>query len=127
VADTAVRDPQVHELKTDPEPFSALGAKKVEIRRDDRRFAVDDYLRLREHDRTTDAYSGRVLWAQVTHVQRGYGLPFDFVALSLDLEVMAPGTHRCDGTCHEGPRDGDDCPLCCDEPQRMCSNCQSYS
>lgn len=115
----------VHELKADSDPFRALaGGKLVELRQDDRGYQVGDYLRLREHDRVTDQYLGPVQWAQVTHVQRGYGLLPGYVALSLDLDVLAPARYRCDGSCHD--LDGYECPRCCDEPSRMCNECLSY-
>lgn len=119
---------RVHELKTDPDPFAALhSGKRVELRRDDRPggFQAGDYLRLREHDRATNGYLGGVSWAQVTHVQKGYGLLPGYVALSLNPDVLAPVEYRCDGCCHEAGRD-EDCALCCQETQRMCADCLFY-
>ncbi|MFL7901502.1 ASCH/PUA domain-containing protein [Azospirillum argentinense] len=77
---------RTHELKADPIPFGdvASGRKRCEVRQDDRGYQVGDWLRLREHDRTAGAYSGREIIAEVTHIQRGYGLPDGLVVLSID-------------------------------------------
>lgn len=75
-----------HELKCDPEHFEAVlvGAKRAEIRRDDRHFGVGDVLSLREYDRASSSYTGRSLELRVSHVLRGFeGLAPGFVALSL--------------------------------------------
>nr|WP_200563084.1 DUF3850 domain-containing protein [Paraburkholderia aspalathi] len=85
---------QVHELKTDPEPFSAVlsGEKTHEVRTDDRNFKVGDTLVLKETRFTRREmfelgwpleYTGRRLTRFVTHIQRGYGLPDNLVVMSL--------------------------------------------
>lgn len=92
-----------HVLKTDPGAFQATlsGFKKVELRYDDRRYAVGDVLVLMETKysgnemRDTGVplqYTGRAAEYLVTHLQRGYGLEDGWVALS--LAPNAPPTER---------------------------------
>ncbi|WP_158282372.1 DUF3850 domain-containing protein, partial [Azospirillum sp. TSO5] len=80
-------DTRLHELKADPTPFSDIvsGRKRAEVRRDDRGFQVGDKLFLCEFDRQTQTYSGRQCCAQITHIQRDYGLPEGLVVLSVDV------------------------------------------
>jgi hypothetical protein len=75
-----------HVLKVWPEPFAALaeGRKTFEWRRDDRGFAVDDRLELREFDPARGQETGRALEAGVSYVLRGaFGVPPGFAVLSL--------------------------------------------
>lgn len=84
-----------HELKTDPEVFDvvASGAKKFEIRFDDRGFRVGDILALRKTRHTGQQmrdgapleYVGAPLYAYVTHILRGpiYGLADGWVCMSI--------------------------------------------
>lgn len=76
-----------HELKTWPEPFAAVwrGDKTYEIRRNDRGFAVGDWLALREWGNETGQYSGRVVWAEITYMTNGgeWGLPDSLCVLAL--------------------------------------------
>lgn len=61
----------IHELKTWPCYFSAVqdGRKKFEYRdASDRPFKIGDTLWLREWSATTQNYSGRSLYADVTYV-----------------------------------------------------------
>lgn len=69
-----------HELKVDADAFPGLwsGAKKAELRRNDRGFKTGDILQLRE-----DAPEGRFVVALVTHIIEGYGLAEGYVMLSL--------------------------------------------
>lgn len=90
-----------HDLKCWPSHFAKLmdGTKTVELRRDDRHYAVGDTLALREWDPDTRVYTGRMLTAAVTHVLRddeGLWLQPGVVALSLGaVEVVrAPYTTR---------------------------------
>lgn len=79
---------KTHELKTTQPHFERVrsGAKRAEIRRDDRGFAVGDVLVLREYDPATDSYSGRTVEVHVTHVLAGFeGLAAGFAALSFEL------------------------------------------
>jgi hypothetical protein len=61
-----------HELKIWPEFFEmSLDLKKpFELRKDDRGFAVGDFLRLREWDPQTQEYSGREIHRRVTSLLR---------------------------------------------------------
>ncbi len=85
----------IHELKTDPEPFSDVfgGRKTFELRRDDRPFAVADILHLRETVSTGAemsagaalVYTGSEIVARVGHIMRGplYGLAEGWVIISI--------------------------------------------
>lgn len=75
----------VHDLKSWPDPFRALvsGAKKAEVRKNDRDFKVHDYLRLQEWDPPTQKYTGEVIMVRVTHIQEGFGIPEGFVVMSV--------------------------------------------
>lgn len=79
-----------HELKTDAEHFGpvAMNEKRVELRNDDRGFAVGDTLRLREVKRNEGGellYTGKHCSRIVTHILRGpcYGLAEGWVMLSI--------------------------------------------
>ena len=78
-----------HDLKIWPEPFVAIltGDKPYEYRHDDRGFAVDDVLHLREWDPDTGAYTGSWANADVTHITRGpeFGVPVGFVVMGIAL------------------------------------------
>ncbi len=101
--------PREHKLKTWPEPFQAViaGAKRFEVRRDDRGFAVGDTLRLEEYvpsppsdvsvllgspSTPTGAYTGRAAVFLVTYMIEGtrWGLEDGFVAMSLELSTPVP-------------------------------------
>lgn len=66
----------VHELKTYPEYFEAVqsGKKPFEVRKNDRPFAVGDYLALNEYDPgenencPSPGYTGRALLAEITYI-----------------------------------------------------------
>lgn len=62
----------IHDLKTWPEPFSAVwsGAKTYEIREDDRGYKVGDGLLLREWDPEAKRYTGREAMAWVTYMTK---------------------------------------------------------
>lgn len=62
-----------HELKIWPEQFADVvsGAKKYEVRHNDRNFQIDDLLHLREFDPITLSYSGKDCTAKVVHMTRG--------------------------------------------------------
>lgn len=86
------RGPHVHELRTWPAPFGAVwsGAKRAEMRRDDRGFEAGDLLVLREWDPQAcddgpSGYTGRKIEAIITHVLRDsqFGLVPGFVMLSI--------------------------------------------
>jgi hypothetical protein len=106
-----------HDLKTWPRFFAAVwdGTKKAELRRADRPFAVGDTLKLHEwdpemyqwakddgcdHEEATEfAYTGRLVWAKVTHILRNEAwLLDDCVMLSIEVERLSmrtpPGPER---------------------------------
>ena len=79
----------VHVLKTWPEPFHELwhGAKRFEIRKNDRGFKVNDVLVLRRWRPNTERYSGRTVIARVDYIVQGrWGLPRDLCVMGL-IEV----------------------------------------
>lgn len=82
-----------HELKTWPEPFAAIlsGAKRHEVRKNDRGYAVGDVLHLREYALSLMGYTGRELHVLVTHLTRGgtWGLPADLCVMSVERSVPA--------------------------------------
>ena len=78
---------KTHELKTLPDYFSALwsGAKRFELRNNDRGFAIGDWLVLREWS-VRDGYSRRARRAAVTYILEGTNLlPDQMCILSLEL------------------------------------------
>lgn len=85
---------EVHVLKTHPEPFAAVRARKkwLEIRRHDRDFREGDTLWLEEYDPAADHKSGEVEVRLVTHVLPGgqYGIEPGFCAISMaDIPGLA--------------------------------------
>jgi hypothetical protein len=82
------RETKTHELKTWPPHFEAIrsGAKKCEVRVNDRGFATGDLLILREWIPATGTYTGHKLRMRVTHVLPGgqFGLAPGHVCMSLD-------------------------------------------
>ena len=85
---------RIHELKTRVAAWPSLprGARRVEIRRDDRDYRVGDVLRLREWDHGLADYTGNECKAVVRHVLYhtdlacGSGLVEGYVALTVDTE-----------------------------------------
>lgn len=82
-----------HELKIWPEHFKTVVAptvrrrKTVEIRKDDREYAVGDTLRLLEYDPEENSFSGWQAIVTVSHCLRGQPwVPDGYVALSIILE-----------------------------------------
>lgn len=88
---------KAHDVKCWPEYFDAIcsGRKQFEVRLNDRDYREGDALLLREYDPETDAFSGRLILAQI-----GYVLPLDsrgargHVAFSLTGCVLPPGEGR---------------------------------
>lgn len=61
---------QVHELKILPTPFRAVGSgkKKAEFRVNDRGFAADDVLVMKEISEPGGEYTGRFITCKITDV-----------------------------------------------------------
>lgn len=81
----------VHELKTWPEYFQliASGKKPFELRKNDRGFLTGHALLLREYDKDTNIYTGRVLHRKITYVLKGeeaeaFGLKKGFCVMGLE-------------------------------------------
>ena len=70
MADKARGVNKVHDLKTWPEYFEAVksGAKRFEIRRNDRAFLVGDVLHLIEFDAATSSPTPRCVLVRVTYI-----------------------------------------------------------
>jgi hypothetical protein len=71
----------------------ADGRKTVELRRDDRAYAVGDRLRLREWDPLTQCYTGAHVVADVHHILRdpdGRWLQPGIVAPSITVAAVRP-------------------------------------
>lgn len=90
-----------HALKTWPGPFSHVwnGTKKADLRKNDRAYKAEDYLLMVECISPQDymirvefnvlpirMFTGRWIYAQVTHVQDGFGLKDDYVMFSLSVK-----------------------------------------
>jgi hypothetical protein len=71
-----VRATRTHELKTHPPYFGAVlsGAKRFEIRVNDRDYQVGDLVLLREWDPEAGAYTGAVLRRRISYVTEAEGL-----------------------------------------------------
>lgn len=77
---------KVHVLKTHPEPFADLRARRktFEFRVDDREYEAGDTLWLEEFDPNADVQSGQVEVRIVPHLLRDcYGIPPGYVCMSL--------------------------------------------
>jgi len=63
----------IHELKTWNEYFQLIesGQKPFELRKNDRDFKSGHRLLLREYDRETSKYTGRILNRKITYVLKG--------------------------------------------------------
>jgi hypothetical protein len=79
--------PQIHDLKTWPEPFQATwnGERTYEVRRMDRPFAVGAALRLLEWSPATRLYTGRTIEARVSHMTEPgeWDMPDDLCVMGL--------------------------------------------
>lgn len=93
-----------HELKTWPEPFEAIlsGAKRHEVRVDDRGFAVGDILRLREWDPTPTPFSARgyterEITCRVTYLSAGgrWGLPGNVCVMTIETGKQVVVQEKC--------------------------------
>jgi len=79
----------LHELKTWREPFEAVwdDLKSFEFRKNDRDFKVGDSLLLKEYVPAFDRYTGRVIVADVKHIQKGgiFCIPEGYCIMSLAI------------------------------------------
>lgn len=75
----------IHLLKAWPSFFRAMadGHKKVDVRKNDRDFAVADYLIQYEYTPPDGRVSGQILVQQVTHILTGNGVQEGYVAMSV--------------------------------------------
>lgn len=77
-----------HELKCWPEFFAPVndGRKPFELRKDDRPYHVGDFLKLKEFDPKTEAFTGRICRREITYILNGgiFGLNPGYVILGLD-------------------------------------------
>ncbi len=80
-------DIRVHRLKTIQPHFDQVctGEKTFELRKNDRRYCVGDWLLLVEYIPAKDEVTERAVLVQVTHILYGpvYGLAADYVILSI--------------------------------------------
>jgi hypothetical protein len=90
-----------HDLKSWPDYFQPIwdGRKRFDMRRDDRPFKPGDTVRLREYLPESQAYTGRVLVADIAYVQRPHkGCPVLVSAGFVILSLASPhGKHRGEG------------------------------
>lgn len=78
--------PVVHVLKTWPVHFQEIknGTKTFELRKNDRNFAMNDFLFLEEYNPDTGKYTGnRIICRVGTMVHGLFGLKDDYCAMSL--------------------------------------------
>ena len=63
----------IHELKTWPEYFQLIesGEKSFELRKNDRDFKVGDHVLLKEYQKDSKQYTGRILNRRITFVMKG--------------------------------------------------------
>ncbi len=81
----------VHELKTWIEYFELImnGSKPFELRKNDRDFLSGQELLLREYDKDTEEYTGRILQRSITYVLKGaageyFGLKEGYCIIGLE-------------------------------------------
>ncbi len=103
----SARPPLTHQLQTWPPYFEAVarGDKKFEGRKDDRNFAVGDFLHLQEWCPEKQEYTGRECMVRITFKLGGgaFGIAKGWCVLSIDLletgflvreEPRAPGASK---------------------------------
>ena len=79
----------IHELKIKPKFFQDIinGIKNFEIRKNDRKFRVDDTLVLYEYDYMDNTYTGNHIKVKVdnilTHDDFPEGIPIDYVVMNI--------------------------------------------
>jgi len=77
----------IHELKTWPEYYSEVlwGNKKFEVRKNDRKFQVNDVLLVKEYDPYIQEYTHREMTVKVDYILDGgsHGLEEGYVIMSI--------------------------------------------
>ncbi len=76
----------IHSLKVWPEYYQSVVdlEKSFEYRKNDRGYAVGDFLQLREYNPDTGKYTGREEIRQITYILQGeFGLPEGMCIMSL--------------------------------------------
>ena len=77
-----------HCLKTWPAPYQAVidGAKRHEVRVNDRGFAVGDRLVLAEYEPHLERFTGRQVTVAVLYMtESGFGLPSNLCVMSIEV------------------------------------------
>lgn len=86
---SAPRGPMEHVLKCIPLPFEQMwkGLKKHEVRVFDRDYRAGDFITLKEYDPVSGKYSGRAIYAKITHITEPghFGLPKDVGVFSVSV------------------------------------------
>ncbi len=74
----------LHKLKTQAVFFEKVwdGKKNFEIRKNDRNYQVGDTVRLKEYNKNTDKYSGRIVKAEILYIT-DYGQCEGFVVFAM--------------------------------------------
>lgn len=77
-----------HYLKTWPQYFRRIesGEKTFEVRKNDRDFQKNDYLKLQEYDPIKDHFSGVEIECRVTYILNGgnFGIEPGFVVMAIE-------------------------------------------
>lgn len=92
----------VHRVKSWSMFFTDIlsGERTSDIRRNDRRYRVGDYMLLQEYDPVTGSYTGRTQAVQITYLQGNKSNPCaisrdalhnDYVVLSIKIPTTVPG------------------------------------
>lgn len=84
---------KIHELKADiyPFQFTLQGDKLFEFRKNDRQFHIGDFLLLKEYQKETNSYTGRIIFAQITYILlQGYNLPEGYCIMSIKILTSSP-------------------------------------
>ncbi|ELY4313661.1 DUF3850 domain-containing protein [Cronobacter sakazakii] len=101
-----IREPVTHNLKIWPEYYSAVcaGAKRAELRKNDRDYRIGDTIDLCEWDKDDESFTGEFISVTVTHVADVSEWMPGYVLLSIELAlrkereraepVTAPDLHK---------------------------------
>lgn len=85
-----------HNLKTWPVQFEVVRYrhKLFEYRKDDRGFAIGQYICLKEFDPHTRCYTQRFEVVRITHVERGpaFGIPAGYVVMGIEPLTITENT-----------------------------------